>query len=208
MALTGLFDGVSPEEFTARVHAFMEHARHPTLGLPSRGTVYQPMLELIDELRSRDFSVFVVTGGGTEFVRAVSQDLYGVPPESVVGSLIGYDFVTDVGAGPGLTAGRPVGGRRQRGCREGHQHPDPARAPADPRRRQLGRRPRDARVGRCHRRARRLALLVDHDDAEREFAYVSTAQTFAEPEPITDVAARAGWTVISMARDWEVVFAT
>ena len=45
-----------------------------------------------------------------------------------------------------------------------------------------------------------LALLVDHDDAEREFAYVSTAQTFAEPEPITDVAARAGWTVVSMAR--------
>ncbi len=51
-----------------------------------------------------------------------------------------------------------------------------------------------------------LALLVDHDDAEREFAYVSTAQTFDEPEPITEVAARAGWTVASMARDWEVVF--
>ncbi len=51
-----------------------------------------------------------------------------------------------------------------------------------------------------------LALLVDHDDAEREFAYVSSAETVAEPEPITDVAARAGWTVASMARDWEVVF--
>ncbi|MFI5428595.1 hypothetical protein [Aeromicrobium sp. UC242_57] len=51
-----------------------------------------------------------------------------------------------------------------------------------------------------------LALLIDHDDAEREFSYVSTAETFAEPEPITDVGARLGWTVVSMARDWETIF--
>ena len=51
-----------------------------------------------------------------------------------------------------------------------------------------------------------LALLVDHDDAEREFAYVSRAETFAEPEPITEVGARLGWTVVSMATDWETVF--
>jgi hypothetical protein len=50
-----------------------------------------------------------------------------------------------------------------------------------------------------------LALLVDHDDDDREFRYVSSAQTFAEPEPITDVGARLGWTVVSMARDWATV---
>ena len=52
-----------------------------------------------------------------------------------------------------------------------------------------------------------LALLVDHDDAEREFSYVSKAETFSEAEPITDVGARLGWTVISMAAAWETVFA-
>ena len=51
-----------------------------------------------------------------------------------------------------------------------------------------------------------LALLIDHDDAEREFHYTSTAQTFAETEPITDVGAHLGWTVVSMARDWDVIF--
>lgn len=51
-----------------------------------------------------------------------------------------------------------------------------------------------------------LALLVDHDDGEREFAYAGTAQTFTEREPITEVAARLGWTTVSMARDWETVF--
>ena len=51
-----------------------------------------------------------------------------------------------------------------------------------------------------------LAILVDHDDEQREFRYLSTAQTFAEPEPITDVGARLGWTVVSMADDWATVF--
>ena len=51
-----------------------------------------------------------------------------------------------------------------------------------------------------------LALLIDYDDAEREFHYTNTAQTFAEIEPITDVGARLGWIIVSMARDWDVVF--
>jgi hypothetical protein len=51
-----------------------------------------------------------------------------------------------------------------------------------------------------------LALLIDHDDAEREFHYTTKAQTFAEAEPITDVGARLGWTVVSIAQDWDVVF--
>jgi hypothetical protein len=52
-----------------------------------------------------------------------------------------------------------------------------------------------------------LALLIDHDDAEREFHYTGKAQTFAETEPISEVGARLGWTVVSMARDWDVIFA-
>ena len=103
LALTGLFDGASPEEFTARVREFMGRATHATLGRPLRSNTYRPMLELIAELRSLDFTVCVVTGGGTEFVRAVSQELYGVPPEAVVGSLIGYEYVpTSDTSGPGL----------------------------------------------------------------------------------------------------------
>ena len=51
-----------------------------------------------------------------------------------------------------------------------------------------------------------LALLINHDDAEREFHYTSNAGTFVENEPITDVGARLGWTVVSMARDWDIVF--
>ena len=185
----------------------MAARQHPTLGRPLRSDVYQPMLELIDELRRRDFTVSIVTGGGTEFVRAVSDELYGVPPEAVVGTLIEYEFVRH---GDGRPALAPHGPALDGAANEGAAKVTNIQT-------QLGRRPilaagnsggdremlewARAGDGPC------LALLVDHDDAEREFAYVSTAETFAEPEPITDVGARLGWTVVSMANDWETVFA-
>ncbi|MEI7057351.1 haloacid dehalogenase-like hydrolase [Nocardioides sp. CCNWLW239] len=203
MALTGLFDGVSPQEFTAHVREFMARREHATLKRPHRSCTYVPMLELVAELRRRDFTVTVVTGGGTEFVRAVSQDLYGVPPEAVVGTLIEYDYVADP---PQLRRSTRVLGAANEGA-----------AKVSNIQTQLGRRPilavgnsggdREMLEWAAGGEGPTLALLVNHDDAEREFSYVSTAQTFTEPEPITDVGARLGWTVISMARDWETIFA-
>ena len=206
LALTGLFQGASPEEFTARVRDFLTTASHSTLGRPLRSNTYVPMLELVAELRRRDFSVFIVSGGGTEFVRAVSQELYGVPPEAVVGSLIDYDFVPATkDAGPKLTrANRLVGVANEGAVKVTHIQT------------QLGRRPilaagnsggdREMLEWAAGGTPPTLALLVDHDDAAREFSYVSSAETFAETEPITDVGARLGWTVVSMADDWESVF--
>ena len=92
MALVGLFEGMTPEAFTERVRDFLDRAVNPTLGVPVRATTYRPMLELIEALRRRDFTVCIVTGGGTEFVRAISLDLYGVPPEAVVGTMVTYAY--------------------------------------------------------------------------------------------------------------------
>jgi phosphoserine phosphatase len=204
VALLGLFEGATPEEFTAQAREFMARAEHPTLGRPVRATTYQPMLELVDALRHLDFTVSIVTGGGTEFVRAVSEDLYGVPPEAVVGSLVSYTY--------GVEDGDPV--LRRTTALDGAANEGAAKVSHI--QSHLGRRPvvaagnsggdREMLEWAAAGEGPTLALLVDHDDAEREFAYVSAAETVAEPEPITDVAARAGWTVASMARDWEVVF--
>ncbi|WP_028644120.1 HAD family hydrolase [Nocardioides sp. URHA0020] len=207
LALTGLFQGVAPEEFTARVREFMSRARHPSLGRAVRNSTYAPMLELIAELRRLDFSVFIVTGGGTEFVRAISQDLYGVPPEAVVGSLIDYDFVAaQADSAPTLVrSNRLVGAANEGAVKVTHIQT------------QLGRRPilaagnsggdREMLEWAAGAGETTLALLVDHDDPIREFAYVSTAETLDEAEPIADVGARLGWTVVSMAEDWDAVFA-
>ena len=197
-ALTGLFEGISPESFTTRVREFMTR---------STARTYVPMLELIDELRRRQFTVSVVTGGGTEFVRAVSQDLYGVPPQNVVGSLIAYDFVpASATDGPALRrTSRLVAGANEGAAKVSNIQME------------LGRRPilaagnsggdREMLEWTAAGEGPTLALLVNHDDAVREYSYVSTAETFAEPEPITEVGARLGWTVVSMADDWERVFA-
>ena len=207
LALAELFEGETPEQFTEKARTFMAGAHHPSLDRPLRATTYQPMLELLDELRRRDFTVFIVSGGGTEFVRAVSDDLYGVAPEAVVGTLIAYDVTRRADGAPELRRTARVLGEANEGpAKIANMHS------------QLGRRPilgvgnsggdRDLLEWACAGGEPSLALLVDHDDAEREFAYRSVAQTFAEDEPITEVAERLGWTVVSMARDWAQVFPT
>jgi phosphoglycolate phosphatase-like HAD superfamily hydrolase len=210
MALVGLFEGMTPEAFTHRVRDFLDRATHPTLQRPIRATTYRPMLELIEALRRRDFAVCIVTGGGTEFVRAISQDLYGVPPEAVVGTLVRYAYHADPTGPDGIP--RPLL-RRTTGitgeANEGAAKVSNIQA-------QLGRRPilaagnsggdRQMLEWAVGGEGPTLALLVDHDDEHREFRYLSAAETFAEPEPITAVGARQGWTVISMADDWATVF--
>lgn len=205
VALAGLFDGQTPDEFGAAVDAFVETYRHPTLGVPVASVVYQPMLELLDELRAHDFTVGIVTGGGTEFVRRVSPRLYGVPPERVVGTLIGYELTRDDAGRPRLRRTVSLMGDANEGEAK-VQHIQS----------QLGRGPifaagnsggdREMLEWATAGRYPGLAVLVDHDDADREFAYESRAATFAESEPITDVARRLGWLTVSMRDDWSTVF--
>ena len=204
-ALVSLFEGLTPEAFDHRVARFFSEALHPDRGVPFRQMRYQPMLELIDQLRSRGFDVYVVTGGGAEFVRTISQDFYGVKPEGVVGSQIDYELEDDDGSIRLVRTSHLVG----TGPNEG-----PAKPPNI--QRILGRRPVIA-AGNSAGDAQMLdyamsydgpslALLVDHDDAAREYAYASEAATFATDESILETAARSGWTVASMRTDWSTVF--
>ena len=205
-ALTALFDGQTPEQFGAAVDDFLGRYRHPTLGAPLHGVVYQPMLELIDELRRLDFTVGVVTGGGTEFVRHVSKPLYGVEPGMVVGTLIGYRFDRDSGGSPVVRRTvAQIGKANEGGAKLENIQSQVGRAPILA----VGNSGGDREMLEWAQASRHggLAVLVNHDDAQREFAYESQAATFEDAEPITEVADRLGWIVVSMQRDWETIFA-
>lgn len=206
-ALAALFDGQTPEEFAAVAADFLARYRHPTRGVSIEGLVYQPMLELLDELRAHDFTVGIVTGGGTEFVRQVSRRLYGVEPGMVVGTLIGYEFARDDGGRPiarRTLAG--IGKANEGGAKVEHIYAQVGRAPLVA----VGNSGGDREMLEWAQANRHggLAVLVDHDDADREVAYTSEAVTFEEAEPITDVARRLGWTLVSMRDDWATVFAS
>ncbi len=205
LALAELFKELSPEAFAADVAAFFATARHSVLGRPLASSIYQPMLELIDALRQLEVTVAIATGGGTEFVRAVSRQLYGVPPELIVGTLIAYDLRRDERGRPSLRrTARVLGDANEGGAKVANIQT------------QLGRRPllaagnsvgdRELLDWTMTQDRPHLALLIDHDDAGREFSYASEAATAADTEPLLVIAERNGWTSVSMSRDWATVF--
>ncbi|MFD2029001.1 HAD family hydrolase [Promicromonospora aerolata] len=206
LALAGLFQGLEPRAFTREVRAFLRSSTHPTLGRPLSDVRYGPMLELLDALQGLDFSIGVVTGGGTEFVRAVSQELYGVPPERVVGTMIAYELEQDPRGRPALRrTARVLGDVNEGAAKVTNIQTQLGRAPALAAGNSAG----DTELLEWAAAADgpHLSLLVDHDDPDREFGYASEAQSFAAGEPITTTARRLGWTTISMKDDWASVFA-
>jgi phosphoserine phosphatase len=204
-AVLELDAGRTPEEFTEIAETWFEGAEHPRFGVPFGRVTYQPMLELIALLREHGFHVFLVTGGGVEFVRAVSESLYGVTPDDVIGSAVQVAFERRDGRAT-LIRQAAILGTPNEGA------PKVANIQAH-----VGRRPIVA-VGNSagdremleyvHSSARpSLCVVVDHDDAEREYAYEGKAVTDPDAEPILDTAAHFGWTVVSMRDDWSQVFA-
>jgi phosphoglycolate phosphatase-like HAD superfamily hydrolase len=206
LALAALYDGQTPEQFGDAVDEFLGRYRHRTLDVPVAGLVYQPMLELLDELRTHDFAIGIVTGGGTEFVRQFSRSLYGVEPGMVVGTLIGYEFDRNDAGEPTLRrTSAQIGAANEGGAKVAHIQSQIGRPPlfvagnSGGDREMLEWAQANPHGG--------VALLVNHDDAEREFEYLGTAATFEDAEPITAVAGRLGWITASMRDDWETIFA-
>lgn len=194
--------GVTVSEFSESVSRWLETARHPESGKPYTAMVFQPMLELLDFLRANDFKVYIVSGGGIDFLRVFAEEVYGVPPEQVIGSSIKakyeirdgipvivkqpeIDFIDD-------KAGKPVGINRY-----------------------IGRRPVLA-VGNSDGDFEmlewtaggdgpRLAMLVHHDDDTREWAYDRESHIGRLGRGL-DEGPQRGWKIISMKNDWSRIY--
>jgi len=206
VALAALFDGQTPDEFAGAVDGFLATYRHPTLETPLAGVIYQPMLELLDELRAHEFTIGIVTGGGTEFVRQVSSRFYGVQPGMVVGTLIGYEFDRDDRGRPLVRrTSAQMGRANEGGAKIEHIQAQIGRAPVLAAGNSGGDREMLEWAGTSPHGG--VAILIDHDDDVREFAYESAAATFEEDEVITAVGERLGWVIVSMRDDWATTFA-
>jgi phosphoserine phosphatase len=201
--------GMTTGEFEAIVADWFKKARHPRFKRRYTELAYQPMLELLAYLRANGFKTYIVSGGGVEFMRPMTEAVYGIPPEQVVGSTVKtryeikdgkpvlmrlpeIDFIDD-------KAGKPVGINNN-----------------------IGRRPIAAFGNSSGDRemlewtgagaGARLMMLVFHDDAVREYAYgpadgLPDTKFGTFPESLMQEAEKKGWVVISMKNDWKRVFA-
>jgi phosphoserine phosphatase len=191
------FEGLTTEDFAGRVAAFFRTGSHPTLKRLYRDCGYAPMVELLRFLEAHGFTNYIVSGGGRDFIRQIAGVIYGIPEERVIGSSTSIAFreqgdggdllhkakldVFDDGAVKPAQIWSRIGKRPILAA--GNSNGDIpmlqfANTPARP----------------------ALRLLVLHDDAAREFDYVSGA------EKSLALAKQYGWTVVSMKNDWKTVF--
>jgi len=207
--VTATLTGMSVEEFQAEVRGWLARARDPRWRRPYTDLTYLPMQELLQYLRANGYKTYIVTGGGQDFVRVYSQLVYGVPPEQVVGSAGGTEYGYDRQGKPVLTkepklllnddhAGKPEGIHLM-----------------------IGRRPRAAFGNSSGDRQMleytsagdglRLAMLVLHDDAKREYAYgpaegLPSTKVGTFTQALYEEGKKDGWVVISVKRDWKRIF--
>ena len=202
--------GMSVENFQAEVKKWIGEARDPRWKRPYTDLTYLPMQEVLRYLRASGYKTYIVTGGGQDFVRVYSEEVYGIPPEQVVGTALGTKYGYGKDGKPFLTkeprlllndndVGKPEGihlmiGRRPYaafGNSTGDQQMLEYTQAGD---------------------GARLAMLVLHDDGKREYAY-GPAQGLPDtkvgtfPQVLHDQAKTQGWVVISMKDDWKRVFA-
>jgi FMN phosphatase YigB (HAD superfamily) len=191
------FAGVRVEDYEAAAHDFLRQGQHPTLGRSFHHCGYRPMIELLRYLEANGFTAFIASGGDRDFMRPVTQRIYGIPSERVIGSSNALRYQPDEHGGSVVYQAEP------------DVFDD---GPIKPVRiwSRIGRRPILAAgnsngdiqmlqfAGGPSRPALRLLLL--HDDPEREFDYVTGAERAVEQ------AKARGWTVVSMKHDWATVF--
>jgi phosphoglycolate phosphatase-like HAD superfamily hydrolase len=208
--LIATLTGMSVETFEADVAKWLAEAKDPRWQRPYTELTYQPMREVLQYFRGNGYRTYIVTGGGQDFVRVYSQQVYGIPPEQVVGTAGGTKYGYDKNGKPFLTkepklllnddnAGKPEGIHLM-----------------------IGRRPRAAFGNSTGDRemleytgagdGARLMMLVLHDDAQREYAYgpargLPPTRVGTFTAALDDEAKKDGWTVISMKNDWKRIFA-
>ena len=189
--------GIGVEDFETLADSFLRTTQHPTLGRGYLECAYAPMVELLDYLERNGFSNYIASGGGRDFMRPISRELYGIPRDRVIGSSTALEYVPDDRGGTitrkaeadVLDDGpqKPIRIWSRIGCRPllaaGNSNGDIPMLDFTQ-----------------HEDKPFLRLLVLHDDAEREFDYTSGA------EQALDRAGTSGWTIVSVKDDWTTVF--
>lgn len=194
--------GMTATEFARQAGDWLRDTQHPKFKRPYAEAIYQPQLELLKYLRANGFKTFIVSGGGIAFMRPITEEAYGIPPEQVVGSSVVSEFEIRDGK-PELVrmpkinfindkVGKPVGIEQHIGRR-------PILA--------FGNSDSDMQMIEYTMAGEglRLGLFVHHTDEAREFAYDRKSHVGTLDKVLEQAAAR-GWIIVDMKKDWKAIF--
>jgi phosphoglycolate phosphatase-like HAD superfamily hydrolase len=194
--------GISTEQFEANARAWLAKAKHPKTQKPYTEMVFQPMLELLDYLRANGFKTYIVSGGEVAFMRTFAEEVYGIPPEQVIGTT----FVTQYQYNDGM----PVILRMPK---LGHNDDGPGKPESIDA--IIGRRPilafgnsdgdQQMLQWTAAGKGKRFMGLVHHTDATREWAYDHPSQIGQLDKALTQATAEK-WTVVDMSKEWKRVY--
>ena len=193
---------MTTDEFSATVKEWIKNARHPVSGKLFSQMVYQPMLELIKYLQENQFKVYIVSGGGLDFIRSWAEDVYGIPKDRIIGSYqqLNYEkidkkpvlmrtpeiiFVNNaenkavaihrfIGRKPVISFGNSDGDLQMLEWCDANQY-------------------------------KSLPAYIHHTDGKREWAYDRDSRTGRLDKGLDEAAAQ-GWLVVDMKKDWKVIF--
>lgn len=194
--------GMNNDEFKAIVSDWVNTARHPETGLLFKEMIYQPMLELLDYFRANDFNTYIVSGGGIDFIRPWAEEVYGIPPEQVIGSSIKKEFE--------IIDGKPVIKRLPEMDFIDDKEGKPLGIDKF-----IGRRPvaafgnSDGDLQMLQWTAAgdglNLMVYIHHTDSAREYAYDRDSH-IGKLDKGLDEAMERGWVVVDMAEDWNTIY--
>jgi len=193
------FADISAEQFETDAKEFLTNTQHERFKVPYMQLVYKPMVELIKYLQENDFDVWITSGGGRDFIRTVSEEIYGIPRSKTIGTDITFRYTEDKNGVPQIMRNKELEEPFDDGPGKPlHIHRTTGRRPIFA----AGNSNGDIQMLKYATGHQHLsfALLVHHDDVEREYAYDQGT------EKALQLASKAGWTVVSMKNDWKRIF--
>jgi phosphoserine phosphatase len=197
-ALFSAHKGQKEEEYKESVYRFLTESMHPEFNRPYKELTYLPMLELVHFLQDNQFKVYIVTGGEITFVRTVSEEIYNISAENVIGSSVELKYVND-------TTGNYLV-RTERVQSMNDKQFKPANIGLH-----IGKKPIFAAGNSdgdyemmqytLSGTGPSMAIIVHHNDEAREYSYMhGTEKAIAHADSI-------GWHIVKMKEEFKTIFA-